>query len=326
MQTKEEYISLIIKKLNTEISTSEEKSLETWLNSNSDNKAIYDSYAKDWNSVSSYKTSFKPNKKLAWAKIESQLSKETTTKVVAITSAKKWYRVVATVILLLGVSFFVKNFVLNSNYITEQTANNETKSIVLPDGSSVTINKNSSIKYAKNFVKRDIELKGEAFFDVKKDIEHPFIVNTENTSTQVLGTVFNIDANNLSNIEVALISGKVKFSNNNNSSVILNPGEIATYSKATATITKRKIDTENNIAWKTKKLVFENTPISKIVSNLEDYYNVDINLKSTENNCHFTGTFNSAKVDDVLQVLSFSLNTTYKLSNGKYQLEKFSCE
>lgn len=321
--TPNNYITLIIKKLNNEISSEETKVLDLWLKEKVEHQEIYSSYEKDWNKASEYKANIEVNKESAWQKIEQKLSKEEKTKIVSINKSRNLYKIVATVTLLIAATFFVNNFFLQSDFIVAETSSNENKTITLPDGSTIYLNENSYIKYTKDFEKRNIQLKGEAFFEVAKDIANPFIVSTEKTSTQVLGTTFNIDANK-KQIEVALITGKVKFSNDKNNSVILNPGETAIYDKNSAIISMKKVENENNIAWKTKKLVFDNTNLFLVKKDLEEYFGIKLQI-ATNNNCVFTGTFENAQVDEILEVLSFSLNSKYSVSKDVYTIENFNC-
>ena len=103
----------------------------------------------------------------------------------------------------------------------------ETRTVRLPDGSSVMLNHYSSLSYPEKFQsdKREVELNGEAYFEVSKDPKHPFIVQTETIDVQVLGTHFNVDAyhDNL-DVKTTLLSGSVAVSNKSNSvRMILKP-------------------------------------------------------------------------------------------------------
>ena len=107
----------------------------------------------------------------------------------------------------------------------------ETRTVRLPDGSSVMLNHYSSLSYPEKFQsdKREVELNGEAYFEVSKDPKHPFIVQTETIDVQVLGTHFNVDAyhDNL-DVKTTLLSGSVAVSNKSKSvRMVLKPNEIA---------------------------------------------------------------------------------------------------
>ena len=111
----------------------------------------------------------------------------------------------------------------------------ETRTVHLPDGTSVTLNHYSSLSYPERFKSdnREVELSGEAYFEVSKDPKHPFIVQTETIDVQVLGTHFNVDAyQNNPDVKTTLLTGSVAVSNKSKSvRMILKPNEIAIYNK-----------------------------------------------------------------------------------------------
>ena len=111
----------------------------------------------------------------------------------------------------------------------------ETRTVHLPDGTSVTLNHYSSLSYPERFKSdnREVELSGEAYFEVSKDPKHPFIVQTETIDVQVLGTHFNVDAYpDNPDVKTTLLTGSVAVSNKNNSiRMVLKPNEVAIYNK-----------------------------------------------------------------------------------------------
>src|SRR5690606_2960126 len=130
-------------------------------------------------------------------------------------------------------------------------------SVSLPDGSKVTLNSASSIKYDKHFSngRREIELIGEAYFDVKKDSLHPFIVETNHIQTKALGTAFNVKAYKGDSILVALMSGVVEVSNSvMQSKEMLMPGEGINVAVDYAHWEKEKFDVQEALAWMNKTL------------------------------------------------------------------------
>lgn len=323
--TDQDYINLITKKLTKEISKEEISLLNEEISLNNENKNIYNSMLKNWQETELYKSTYKANKKVAWQKIQNKISvkeKKPETKVIAF-NFKKIYKIVAIAVILLAMTFIAENTLLNNN-TKIYTSSNETKNIELPDGSKIFLSENSSISYATSFEQRNVKLTGEAFFEVTKDAENPFTVSAAKTEIQVLGTSFNIDVTN-KNVEVLLFTGKVKFYNKKNNSLILNPGELATYNNKEAIFSKKTVKVSNNNYWKTKELHFENTSISEVILSLENYYDIDIKINSS-NDCNFTGGFENAKIEEVLEVITYSLSTDYKIENGKFIINDFSCK
>ncbi len=131
----------------------------------------------------------------------------------------------------------------------------ETRNVILPDGSSVLLNRHSSLSYPKRFKSdnREVQLTGEAYFEVSKDQKHPFIVQTEHINVQVLGTHFNVDAyRNNPEVKTTLLTGSVAVSNKSNSvRMILKPNEIAIYNKVGNKLTRQVTkNAKDEISWR----------------------------------------------------------------------------
>ncbi len=185
--------------------------------------------------------------------------------------------------------------------------------VVLPDGSLVWLNAESTIRFQVPFPKdiRNVDLMGEAFFKVTKNPQKPFIVQSGNVGVKVLGTSFNYKAfQEDKNIEVVLEEGKIALSLNTNSGVketILNPGDRAVIEKSSgqSTISNQKIN--KYIAWHTGKLVFENTPMSEVALMLERWYGVDVVIEDSGIlNYRFTTTFENESLFQVIELLGLS--------------------
>jgi len=194
--------------------------------------------------------------------------------------------------------------------------------LTLADGSAVWLNSGSTLKFPLSFDQtesREVTLKGEGYFEVKKNSRKPFIVNTSNLHVKVIGTSFNINAyEDEKHIEVALIEGKVELLKQLKGETVpvmtLNPSEIADYDTDNNHIHLKK-ETEINryTAWKEGKIVFFDDPAEKVVSRLENWYNVDIEIADNRLLAyHFTATFGQESLDQVLKYLSISTPLNYK--------------
>lgn len=162
----------------------------------------------------------------------------------------------------------------------------ETRTIHLPDGSTVVLNHYSSLSYPKKFKsdKREVQLSGEAYFEISKDKKHPFIVQAEAITIQVLGTHFNVDAYpDNPDVSTTLLTGSVAVRNKSNSArIVLKPDETAIYNKVEQKMT-RKIpgNAENEIAWRRGEFIFENLPLRDIARNLSNSFGTDIRISDT---------------------------------------------
>ena len=157
----------------------------------------------------------------------------------------------------------------------------KTSELLLPDGTKVYLNAGSRLVYPENFSgkTREVFLVGEAFFDVKHDISHPFVVKVSDMMVKVLGTRFNISAYPTDNlIETVLAAGKVKIEQNNaglfDKSIELVPNQLASFNRTSKQTIVKKVDTDNYILWTQGILKFESTDLNRIVKRLERYYNI----------------------------------------------------
>lgn len=157
----------------------------------------------------------------------------------------------------------------------------KTSEIQLPDGTKVFLNAGSRLVYPENFTgkTREVLLVGEAFFDVKHDKQHPFIVQTDAFRVKVLGTRFNVSAYPTDNVvETVLAEGKVSLERNDagifEKAIEISPNQLASFNRATKETNIITVNTDNYILWTEGLLKFEGTDLSRITKRLERYYNV----------------------------------------------------
>ncbi len=196
--------------------------------------------------------------------------------------------------------------------------------ILLPDGTKVHLNGDSQLRYGSNFngKQRQVELIGEAYFEVAKDTQSPFIVNVGNIQVHALGTSFNIQAYpDEESIYTYLSEGLVTVSSTLQSLNLI-PGEVAVYSLTDTLITKKK--TEDNrlfTAWMNDEMVFDNEPVLAIIRVLERNYNVKFEIKSDKlKDITFTGTLKNASLQSTLYALQFTSSITYKKKDDVIEL------
>ncbi|MCB0375990.1 MAG: FecR domain-containing protein [Sinomicrobium sp.] len=172
--------------------------------------------------------------------------------------------------------------------VTTKTAFAEQKTIVLPDGSSVKLNANSSIKYHKTWDEdkpRQVWLEGEAYFEVQKKLEtgQKFEVITEDLTVQVLGTIFNVNARETST-EVFLEEGKVNLDlKQQTEDILMDPGELLTYSKSSGKSTKKQIENEAPASWKDGTAILRDAPLAAIIQKIHELYEVTVVVDDKSN-------------------------------------------
>jgi ferric-dicitrate binding protein FerR (iron transport regulator) len=185
----------------------------------------------------------------------------------------------------------------------------------LPDGSTGWLNSGSKLKYNPVFTERNVELQGEAWFDVQHD-ETVFTVNTDYMDVRVMGTQFNVMAYRDENFaEVVLEEGKVEVEGTKGCfEKILTPGEKLKYSLEENRFGVQQVDTNPYTAWKEGFLLLDNEPLKTAVARIERWYNVDIEIKDeTLRNYRFKATFQDEPLEEVLRLLAMTTPMEYTI-------------
>lgn len=234
------------------------------------------------------------------------------------------YSAVASIAILLTLSilYFFQGFNSENNTLIEAKTPHGVKSkITLPDGSIVYLNSGSILKYPGAFSKgeRKVILNGEAYFEVQKETERTFIVETGNIQVKVLGTHFNVkNFSEEHQIETSLLEGSVEISMlDSDSKILLTPNQQAIYDKHSKKITKQNVDAELTAMWKDGKYYFSREKFSTIATKLERYFNVKIVIGSEKlNETKFSGIFDKNRtIFQILDVMKSYSNFNYKVQN-----------
>ncbi|MEO3406197.1 FecR domain-containing protein [Mucilaginibacter sp. CAU 1740] len=240
---------------------------------------------------------------------------------------RPWIAIAASVLVLIGAFWFYNARLSNRSgsalaFTENHTSPGQKKKINLPDGTTVTLNASSNLRVTGNFgdEKREVYLDGEAFFDVKRNPEKPFIVHTGKVATQVLGTHFNVSAYaNDANITVSLVQGKVQVDMNNDLSkrIILEPGKQMTYSKTDAQAHVTDFTTEDITGWKENKLVFNYDSWTDAAKKLSRWYGIPVQLQdSTLLRCKLKGTFQNIPLTKVLGQIKMVSDISWKMQGN----------
>jgi transmembrane sensor len=206
-------------------------------------------------------------------------------------------------------------------YNTIETAKGNQYQILLPDGTKVWLNAASSLKYPEIFRgnERKVMLTGEAYFEVAKNKNMPFKVESNHQSVEVLGTHFNINSYmDDQTIKTTLIEGSIKVSNANHTKT-LKPGEqsvINNFGLGNILIANN-IDTEDEVAWKNGLFRFNNAGLKSILGQLERWYDVKIDYQSVPNKRYNGMVPRKAKLSEVLNMLELTGNISFKIEEGR---------
>jgi ferric-dicitrate binding protein FerR (iron transport regulator) len=188
--------------------------------------------------------------------------------------------------------------------------------ITLPDGSKILLHKTARLDYSAGFTasRREVTLHGEAYFDIHKDTR-PFIVHSGAIRTTVLGTAFNINANDERDIVITVTKGKVKVENAKGEFSILHRNEQV--SADSLHLQKLEVNAGETLAWKRSWLLFNDVPMSEAMDTLARRYHLTIAFANpTAGNCPVTATFNGGESPgDMINVLS-------KINNMNFSIDR----
>ena len=197
--------------------------------------------------------------------------------------------------------------------------------VVLPDGTKVILNAGSYMKYPRQFGKegRYVHFKGEAYFDVAKNKDCPFIIQSQDYKIRVLGTTFNLNNyEDSEELQLTLCTGKVLM-NFGEEQLKLTPGEQLVLDKTNMHLEREHVNTQNYMLWMQNKLYFNRTPIQEVTRRLERVYNCTIRLDSSfVFNNFLSGTHDNRSLEAVLESIRLATGIKYRKANNSYILYK----
>ncbi|GAB3917151.1 FecR family protein [Mucilaginibacter boryungensis] len=227
-------------------------------------------------------------------------------------------------ILILAVSLYfgyIRYRLAANNYRQVITLNGERKKLQLTDGTTIWLAPGSTLNYASKFIgkNREVTLRGEAFFNVTHDKQHPFIIHTGRLNTIVYGTTFNIQAYpKRGSVEVSLLNGKVSVTElgQHANQLMLAPNQRAIFNKTNGQLYKENYSAATDmLARRDGKFIYKGTTLSNVVDDISKAYNVTVVLNKKIQDLHYYGEFDQK--ENLQQVLmQISLTTNVKLKNN----------
>lgn len=316
---------LLVKYLVGETDAGENAAVENWLKADKKNLNYYNGFKKIWEDSLLIAAENKTiNEDVAWKRLQNRIHQ----KDVPVITLKKisihWLRIVASILLIstlgwLGYSYFENK---SANTLIQVYATNTTLNDTLPDGTTVTLNKNSSLSYTSTFKgsTRPVTLKGEAFFNVSPDKTKPFIITINDVTVQVVGTSFNVKNKNGKTI-VAVETGIVKVSKNKDQ-VELRHGEKVIIADQKSELVKSISKGRLYNYYRNKELVCDETPLQELVEALNEIYNVNIIIKNPSlKEKTLTTVFKDQSLDQVLEVIQETFRIKIERKNNQILLE-----
>ena len=260
----------------------------------------------------------KYNANFAWNQVNSRIS-SSNNKTISLwtnTKLKKILQFAAMIVVVIGLGL-ISNKIYEDYLSPYKTfisqVHESNKTVVLEDGSTVTLNGEARLVYPRKFnaETRNVSLEGEAFFDIAKNPNKAFIITAKGAEIKVLGTSFNVIAKD-DKVEVLVESGKVQFSEiNNQESVILEKGDFAILKENS--LSKTLMNDDNYLSWKTQKMVFREMQLKDVAKVIERTYQVQVQFESDDiAKEKINTTFNKDPLNDVLDNICMSFNLTYE--------------
>ena len=196
--------------------------------------------------------------------------------------------------------------------------------LTLSDGTKVWLNSETELKYPVRFMgnTREVHVKGEANFEVKKDSLHPFIVHTPHTNTKVLGTSFNVSAYEDEELTaITLVQGKVEVYNQNEK-CILEPGWQAVSNNISEEMKKQQVNITSYVSWKEGMFEFYDMPLGQLIVQLSRWYDVDFFfVNETTRQFKFTGAIKrSNTLKFMLEFIEKTSNVYFKVNGNVIQV------
>lgn len=328
--SEEEIFILVQKELSGEISFEEAQALKVWMKKPG-NEQLYQEIKKIWDISGQMESAYQPDTESSWQQIAFKLQNDNRKKGSKVIQWPSLAKMAAALALIAGVAYVLTLWLSNTGWVERHSGAGQI-SMFLPDSTKIWLNKNSVVKYSPSFNEneREVYLTGEAFFEVKRNEEKPFVIYSGAARTQVLGTSFNLEAyENDEAIELIVMEGKVSFGpvEYPSNAVLLEPGYKASYSKKNGLITKVENGDNNFIAWKDKRLVFRGTELKQVFTILEDYFEVEFKVENDAIlNCQFTSTFDHPQLKEVLEVIALATNISFTKEKNTYIISGLGCD
>ncbi len=330
-----DFNKLVSSFLSGEMQPEEARIFQEDVNKDPAKKALLEEYRKIWDSVGSLPDPVPYDLDAEWAQIHPKLSGYATDVVKPKAGRSRSllyysYRIAAVLILGLVLSFSWF-YVSRMAGMEKVVAKNEAVEVVLEEGTRLTVNRNSTIRYKKKFKagERKVFLSGEAWFDVARDTTRPFVIDAGAAFVEVLGTSFNVNAYKENPVvEITVESGLVALSAKEDQEdlIVMKAGSGGTYHKKQKELTLLASSDPNKISWKTRDLYFDGSSLREVAELLNRVYGTNMVITNPGlASCNITVTFKDQSLEAILKVLEMTLDLDISRSGDEIRLDGKGC-
>jgi len=324
-------VELLEKELSGAATDAEKKELDEWYRRNSERQAVWDMESPD-------EETELENRMLANLQQHMRMQ-QAPAKIRTLRPLLRVAAVVTACFFMAGAYFYLRrgNGGEPQKYgaIEARVNNAANRYVILPDSSVVILHPGSNISYHFSDKTRELNLEGEAFFDIRHDARHPFLIHTGAVTTTVLGTAFNIRAYKGQSVTVIVTRGKVSVSGGGATKVlaVLTPKQqvevkqVKNVREQTKVVSQQTVENNPQPEWVKADMQFDELPFTQLVDKLESRYDVKISLKNPAlGNCPITGRFSGTEtLDQVLQIITSTTSTKYFKDGDKFVIDGTAC-
>jgi ferric-dicitrate binding protein FerR (iron transport regulator) len=329
----QQYAETLAKYLSGEMSENELLDFESEIAVSEENETSIEKMKKQWTAMKGYKEQKSPDTRDAWNKLHDRLDEENLIPS-GVPMAKRrmipvFIKAAAVIMILVGIGtvIFLQVNRKPSVALVRVDTGNEANTLIktLTDGSVIYIAQNSLFSFPKEFENdsRNVELKGEAFFDITSNPEKPFIIETDEAFIEVLGTAFNVKTQNGKGFELVVDRGKVKVTlkKNPSHSELVVAGEKINEVKNSFVKTKHAVNQSNK--WYKQRMHFKDESLQNIISVLNRNFNTTFAVAEKETGTRkLTVTFNNETAETMTELICVTLNLKSQNINGSVVLSE----
>lgn len=318
---------LITRYLSGEAKPEEAVALQDWLKDHA-NSNYFEEARSTWHAAFPAKRPRSVNIEMAWSKLKHEINPSVFKKPQrSLRPRTIHYSIAASVVFVIavGLAFYLRDGRKVREILV--STQNTTRQIHFPDNSKIALYHNSTISYPKSFdgKSREVHLAtGEAFFQITPDNQKPFIVHTDVGDIKVVGTAFNVVVAD-GRLKVSVNEGKVMMYSANDT-VMLKAGFSGEVKSGNQSIRVKDTINANEWGYATNQFVFKDTPLQEVISSIEKAHPCTIKLINTNiNNCRLTATFEKVSVENMLALISETLNLSVTRDGKMFILEGEGC-
>lgn len=314
----DKYISLIHQEITGSISPADKAELDQWLSSDPDHQQVYDDMHSIWQGAD-HAVELDIDMAAAYQQIEKRIDSSTPIIQLQPKRNNMWMGIAAGIALVCALLYLMPRQSASTE-MTTIIAQSDNMSVELPDGSTIALSAGSQVVYDPAFDKRNVSLVGSAYFDIERDERRPFVISGKRSQVRVLGTKFIYADDGDSTGYLKMISGHVE----------LSVGDRRTQLKNLESIT---FDGDKLInarikghEWHIPTFTYQSEKVSKVIQDLRDYYQVNIDVDLGIVDCTFSGELSGSDAAEPLRVIAAVYGSSFFFDGKKYLLDGGSCQ